>query len=1163
LPNQEGKIRFPSPIVLFPLTMPNLTRTVASPARLLLLLVLLVFWIDTGLAAESLEVPKDEKSLVSPEILKAKIDEISKTTTLEEATKTELRELYRKSLENLTSASSSDALARKFAQYIETGPEDIRKIRQGMATKPPSQDQPKDLADDDFEQVPLKDLEQQLLKAKAGFATLETDLLSATRQLNVQKDRPVLAGHRLAEIIENEKKLLDVIKEPVSGSPLVMEARSWMQQTQLQVLHSEAGMLNQELVSMPVLVELAHVQREAAAARLEVARAQVQGLEAKVNRKRQAEATRSVGQAEEAMRQVADSPAVLRQAAAMNASLGDKLQWLISALERSAREKENLEKELKKLEESSKNAKQKIELAGLSQALGLFLFEQRRNLPDPRLLRKKMARNGEALAETGLLQVQSAEELKKLDDIDQYITELTTGSSPDEVKTLAPELRKLLVSRRDILEKIIASSQSYLGVLSEMEVFSLQLLKTVVSIGNFLAERLLWIRSVPMMGPKDLQSLASETGAFFAPGPWLTTAKALAGQTGSSVFLILAATITAGLIGFKGRIRTRLETTVRLAANPSTYQFYLPLQALGLTLLLALAWPLLPMTLSWQIYSLAEATVFSQGLATVLAAFSYRLFILRVLSNLLRPKGLAADFFHWSRTTINLLRREAGLFTVAFLPALFIAQLAFNIGFRTGGSHILARLILIVTLAIITVFLYRILHPRTGVWRSFVEGHSRRLLARLYPLLFTVILLIPLGMIGLVIAGYVFAVGALLRCLLSSLWLSFGLVVCHQLIERWLIQSSRRLSFEKALLLSAQEKTEEGQSVEAISPKEMPVEDLIELSTESQKLLNTLVAISACIGLWLVWAEVLPALRIFNEFTLWKYNSVVNGQTSTVPVTLADAGLALFIGIITLTATRHFPSLLKIILLRHLDITAGSRYTVTTLSGYLIGGIGMMSIAGILGFSWSQIQWLVAALSVGIGFGLQEIVANFISGLIILFERPIRVGDVVTIGTTDGVVTRIRIRATTIRDFDRKELLVPNKEFITGRLLNWSLSDNVIRILVPAGIAYGSDVDTAMGLMKEAAEKNERVLVDPEAVVTFDSFGDNALLLTLRCFIGSVDERVTVKSALHKVIDEKFREAAISMAFPQRDVHLNTNAPLDIRIVGEREAELDPPSPAG
>ena len=424
-------------------------------------------------------------------------------------------------------------------------------------------------------------------------------------------------------------------------------------------------------------------------------------------------------------------------------------------------------------------------------------------------------------------------------------------------------------------------------------------------------------------------------------------------------------------------------------------------------------------------------------------------------------------------------------------------------------------------------------------------------------------MLIPLVLVGLILAGYVFAAGALVQSLINSIWVTLGLVVCHQLIKMWLIQSSRHLAFKKVLGLQVQTKTflDSGQpsSNKGPGPIEEPVEDLIEMSVESRKLLNTVTVILYCLGLWLVWAEVMPALRFFDEITLWGYTTKVNGQATVTPVTLGDVGLTVLIGIITLTATRHFPSLLKIVLLQHLDMTAGSRYTATTLTRYLIGGTGLLMIANILGFSWAQIQWLVAALGVGIGFGLQEIVANFISGLIILFERPIRVGDIVTIGTTDGVVTRIRIRATTIRDFDRKELLVPNKEFISGRLLNWSLSDPVIRLLLPVGIAYGSDVQQAIDLMKQSAEDNALILDDPKPSVTFDSFGDNSLLLTLRCFVSSVDDRTAARSMLHQVIDQQFRATGISMAFPQRDVHLDTSKPLDIRIM---KGQVTVPKPA-
>ena len=184
----------------------------------------------------------------------------------------------------------------------------------------------------------------------------------------------------------------------------------------------------------------------------------------------------------------------------------------------------------------------------------------------------------------------------------------------------------------------------------------------------------------------------------------------------------------------------------------------------------------------------------------------------------------------------------------------------------------------------------------------------------------------------------------------------------------------------------------------------------------------------------------------------------------------------------------------------------------------------------------------------GIGFGLQEIVANFICGIILLFERPIRLGDVVTIGDTDGVVTKIQIRSTTIRNWDGKELLVPNKEFITGRLLNWTLSDPTTRIVIPIGIAYGSDVAQAIKLIQEAATEHQRVLDEPPTMVSFEGFGESSLTIVLRCFVGSMDYWRQTTSELHQSINNKLEAAGIVISFPQRDIHLNTSQPLDVRI---------------
>lgn len=154
----------------------------------------------------------------------------------------------------------------------------------------------------------------------------------------------------------------------------------------------------------------------------------------------------------------------------------------------------------------------------------------------------------------------------------------------------------------------------------------------------------------------------------------------------------------------------------------------------------------------------------------------------------------------------------------------------------------------------------------------------------------------------------------------------------------------------------------------------------------------------------------------------------------------------------------------------------------------------------------------------------------------------------VTIDNTTGKVSRIRIRATTIVNWDMQELLIPNKEFITGRVINWTLSDRVNRVVVSVGVAYGSDVVRAMALLLEAARENPNVLNEPEPIASFEGFGDNALNLLLRSYLGSLDNRLATITALHQAINDKFRAAGIDIAFPQRDLHLETSAPLDIRL---------------
>ncbi|MEN9757493.1 MAG: hypothetical protein RL755_1680, partial [Pseudomonadota bacterium] len=191
-----------------------------------------------------------------------------------------------------------------------------------------------------------------------------------------------------------------------------------------------------------------------------------------------------------------------------------------------------------------------------------------------------------------------------------------------------------------------------------------------------------------------------------------------------------------------------------------------------------------------------------------------------------------------------------------------------------------------------------------------------------------------------------------------------------------------------------------------------------------------------------------------------------------------------------------------------------------------------------LGGSWSQVQWLVAALGVGLGFGLQEIFANLVSGIILLFERPIRVGDIVTIGDITGKVARIQMRATTLIDGDQRELIVPNKTFITSQLVNWTLSDSTTRIVIPIGIAFGTNVDEAHDLILNMVKSMPLVLSDPEPCVLFVGFGDSTLNFSIRVFVSDPIQRWPVINDLNIALERILRENHIEIPYPQREVRV-------------------------
>jgi potassium efflux system protein len=273
-----------------------------------------------------------------------------------------------------------------------------------------------------------------------------------------------------------------------------------------------------------------------------------------------------------------------------------------------------------------------------------------------------------------------------------------------------------------------------------------------------------------------------------------------------------------------------------------------------------------------------------------------------------------------------------------------------------------------------------------------------------------------------------------------------------------------------------------------------------------------------------------------------------------VPITLANVLLAAVVMLMTVLATRNLPGLLEITLLQRLPFEAAGRYAITTISRYVIAVAGCVSAFGLVGIGWAKVQWLAAAITVGLGFGLQEIFANFVSGLIILFERPIRLGDTITVGSTSGTVSRIRIRATTILDGDRKELIVPNREFITGQVINWTLTDQVVRLQLPIRIAYGSDTQLAERLILRAVSEHPLVLRDPAPSALLEHFGDQTLDFFCRLYLPGVEHMGRVRHDILAAINQSFSSAGIEIACPAQDLRIRMLDPDLASLVRRRAA---------
>lgn len=303
-------------------------------------------------------------------------------------------------------------------------------------------------------------------------------------------------------------------------------------------------------------------------------------------------------------------------------------------------------------------------------------------------------------------------------------------------------------------------------------------------------------------------------------------------------------------------------------------------------------------------------------------------------------------------------------------------------------------------------------------------------------------------------------------------------------------------------------------------------------------LLEVLVYISGAALIGAAWG--VPLKDIWTLI----YNLLTSISVGGVTISIADIVEAIIVFAVTLILFRLGKQLLRNTILPQTRMDAGAQYSIAAIFGYVGIVTAVILSATALGIDFQNLIIIAGALSVGIGFGLQNIANNFISGLILLFERPIKVGDLIEIGDTLGHVTHINVRRTEVETFQRAEVMIPNSELVATSVINWTHSDRNARVEINVGVAYGSNTELVRATLLKAAAKVDRIVNWPMPDVLFLDFGDSSLNFQLRCFTSDVSSRISTASALRFEIDRLFREAGIEIPFPQRVLHM-ASSPQD------------------
>ncbi len=1091
------------------------------------------------LACLPLALHSQDPGDLTAENLKAQADSVA-GGTLDDAAKAAAKTRFDEALANLANLANFDKQRAGFESILLKGPTDTTAIRQQLEDRQAGREpaEPELPANADPAAI-----DARLTAERARLAEIGRQLRETETALSALETRPGENRERIATatrlLAEAEAALTTA--QQTELSPDLAGTRE-LAQTRVKMLRAELDMLEQEALSFDVQRSLLQARRDLLASDQTRLRDRVGNLESRSG----AIVTERIGEAEQLIGKLGPTEAgqekVLRDFIEQTRSLAKKNQQVLARITAAEAERKIAEDDLRRLRRESENLRAQIEIGGLEDSFSEIVLDLRRTLPTAQSLKQDLTNRHQLISEARLEAFRMDRETDSLPSPDGQVEELldamrASGISEEQLAQLRPGLRSLMENRDKLKRDYLDSNRRLAATLGETDLVMGEILTVAEAFRNYLGERLVWIASSPPLRKNAFTGMRTALLALVGPEALAEYGRALARV--ELVQWLVAILLAAILLLPRRRLRAQLQELSTRTRRVSTDRIGNTVSALLITLWLALPLPVLLAFFGQMFANDSGGANVTFALGKGLSAPAFLLLALRFSSVLCWPGGVAESHFRWNRAALDCIQRALLSIIFLYLPAHLLLTLWWHDSRNLSAFQGPGRLVFVVAMLTVALILRHFFRASEGLNLTGYPGKGR--LARLRVFWTHGIVLIPVALAALAAMGhFLTAVAIAFLIQKTALVLLAGLLV-SAFLNRWAALRGRRMALAEAVAerqarkKAAQAETAESRESQDDSrdelvevPEEEPPLDLNEIGEQARHLIRAVVTLVAIFGCWLAWSEALPALKYFDNKPLF-------GQT-----TLSDLVRFFVIAAITWIGFQNLPGLLELGFLRALELESGVRNAVLTLCQYAVIAIGSAFAFQALGLDWSQFSWIAAALGVGIGFGLQEVVANFVSGLILLFERPIRVGDIVTVGGIDGVVTKIRIRATTITDWDKKDFVVPNKEFITGTILNWTLSNPVTRLVFPVGVAYGSDVALVRETLLEIARSQPEVLTDPKPAAVFDRFADSSLTFSLRCFVGSPDQRLELTHRINALIHERFAAAGIEIPFPQRDVNVRS-----------------------